>query len=762
VLYNSKKQSARISHPKDLWRDRNPARPKVHLGAIGSANELLKDPIRRDRLRDEHGVRAIEMEGSGTADAAWSASRDYLVIRGTCDYCDTHKNDEWHYYAALVAAAYARALIGSLPDFPPRHRYNPGPSAPTQTLDAAADQRAATHGVVTDDIEQLRSALGQFYVERLESILDMRRRGEIDKSWEKLSEELATLAVSAVPAPVQARYFYHAARFAQEDGKPPSQQNKYHQTALHLNPDLDDRTYRAFQAVSKGNIELAIDSLRPFDDESVCLNLCRHLLEADRWSDVDNLLGSEDARTTDEVRRMRAICRLAGGDFAGAWSMLEPALGRHQENPLFSLTASYVAFWQAVPPDLHRPGNFGPGLFTSGVFTMDENRRQRLDDSFRLCRNALDLIPAKSKNVLQRDVRDACIAVGTAIPQYHDQAAALAEVALREDPMAPVPAWALLRLQRDHDWVPTVSALRAICDGPNPQTDQIALLADLLMTLREPKVAWHYLERIESRNGTPDEKGHWFERAIRCLGQLGRLSDLETRLSDLSDSPEHRRLNAAYWSARNEPEKVREIVEALVNAPGTRLDHVNLVSLHRAQMEWFEVSFSARCCLRKFPDISAEVIDALAMAWLELRQPSEALVVLTDYQATYERDGMLDAFFFRTMTTQGALGQYDKAFEASEALWQRRPNADLLSRRAQLQFLLGDIPRAVEILKQGIHDGFEAPDNLISVAHLSLTYNREEAFLWARKAVERYPDNPQVFSDNYLDRSVTTILAGQR
>jgi nucleoside phosphorylase len=34
-----------------------------------------------------------------------------LIIRGICDYCDSHKNDEWHNYAALVAAAYARELL---------------------------------------------------------------------------------------------------------------------------------------------------------------------------------------------------------------------------------------------------------------------------------------------------------------------------------------------------------------------------------------------------------------------------------------------------------------------------------------------------------------------------------------------------------------------------------------------------------------------------------------------------------------------------
>jgi aromatic ring-opening dioxygenase LigB subunit len=34
-----------------------------------------------------------------------------LVIRGICDYADTHKNKEWQGYAAMTAAAYAKDLL---------------------------------------------------------------------------------------------------------------------------------------------------------------------------------------------------------------------------------------------------------------------------------------------------------------------------------------------------------------------------------------------------------------------------------------------------------------------------------------------------------------------------------------------------------------------------------------------------------------------------------------------------------------------------
>jgi nucleoside phosphorylase len=34
-----------------------------------------------------------------------------MVIRGICDYADSHKNKEWQGYAAAVAAAYIKELL---------------------------------------------------------------------------------------------------------------------------------------------------------------------------------------------------------------------------------------------------------------------------------------------------------------------------------------------------------------------------------------------------------------------------------------------------------------------------------------------------------------------------------------------------------------------------------------------------------------------------------------------------------------------------
>ena len=80
--------------------------PTVHYGVITSANKLMKDASIRDRLAREHDVLCFEMEAAGLVNHF-----PCLIIRGICDYSDTHKNDQWQGYAAMVAAAYAKDLL---------------------------------------------------------------------------------------------------------------------------------------------------------------------------------------------------------------------------------------------------------------------------------------------------------------------------------------------------------------------------------------------------------------------------------------------------------------------------------------------------------------------------------------------------------------------------------------------------------------------------------------------------------------------------
>lgn len=107
-----------IPHPDRTLSGHLDGTPKVHFGSVGSADVLLKSAEVRDRLASQHGVLAFEMETAGVAVGVANRGVNWFVVRGIVDYCDEHKNSDWHQYGSLVAAGGVRALLARCPPFP--------------------------------------------------------------------------------------------------------------------------------------------------------------------------------------------------------------------------------------------------------------------------------------------------------------------------------------------------------------------------------------------------------------------------------------------------------------------------------------------------------------------------------------------------------------------------------------------------------------------------------------------------------------------
>ncbi|KAL6837604.1 hypothetical protein V8C40DRAFT_230380 [Trichoderma camerunense] len=117
----------------------------IHYGLIASANQLMKDASIRDKLSTEKDVLCFEMEAAGLVNHF-----PCLVIRGICDYSDSHKNKEWQGYAAMTAAAYAKDLIRQL---------HPSKVEAEQRLSEVLDKVLDTAMSIKTDVQDMRSQL---------------------------------------------------------------------------------------------------------------------------------------------------------------------------------------------------------------------------------------------------------------------------------------------------------------------------------------------------------------------------------------------------------------------------------------------------------------------------------------------------------------------------------------------------------------------------------------------------------------------------
>ncbi|KAI6453281.1 hypothetical protein MCOR17_009311 [Pyricularia oryzae] len=92
--------------PRNRFSQNNP-KPAVHFGLIASGNAVIKSGKHRNKIVQKvQNVVAFEMESAGVWDIY-----PCVVIKGACDYCNSHKAGKWQPYTAAAAAACLRAFL---------------------------------------------------------------------------------------------------------------------------------------------------------------------------------------------------------------------------------------------------------------------------------------------------------------------------------------------------------------------------------------------------------------------------------------------------------------------------------------------------------------------------------------------------------------------------------------------------------------------------------------------------------------------------
>ncbi|PLB41722.1 uncharacterized protein BDW47DRAFT_115022 [Aspergillus candidus] len=126
---------------------RDSSEPHIYYGIIASGNQVMKDGQTRDQIARRLNALCYEMEAAGIMNHL-----PCLVIRGICDYCDSHKNKQWQGYAALAAAAYAKRLLSVLP----AAQFSPSQTARQRSFMVPFDQNPHFRGR-TGELERLET-----------------------------------------------------------------------------------------------------------------------------------------------------------------------------------------------------------------------------------------------------------------------------------------------------------------------------------------------------------------------------------------------------------------------------------------------------------------------------------------------------------------------------------------------------------------------------------------------------------------------------
>lgn len=96
---------ARLEMRRDLGPNEEQC-PEIFVGRIASGGVVMKSGYHRDQAQQQNVI-AFEMEGAGVWDEV-----PCTIVKGVCDYADSHKNDLWQPYAAATAASVMKAVLG--------------------------------------------------------------------------------------------------------------------------------------------------------------------------------------------------------------------------------------------------------------------------------------------------------------------------------------------------------------------------------------------------------------------------------------------------------------------------------------------------------------------------------------------------------------------------------------------------------------------------------------------------------------------------
>ncbi|KAL2363247.1 hypothetical protein RJZ56_003806 [Blastomyces dermatitidis] len=80
---------------------------QCNAGKMASIYTVMKSGERLDKIISEEGVIGFDMEGAG---GVWD-NVPCIMIKGVCDYADSHKNKTWRAYAAASGASAAKTFF---------------------------------------------------------------------------------------------------------------------------------------------------------------------------------------------------------------------------------------------------------------------------------------------------------------------------------------------------------------------------------------------------------------------------------------------------------------------------------------------------------------------------------------------------------------------------------------------------------------------------------------------------------------------------
>lgn len=737
VLVSSTDPDEVIAHPSDTRRLKD--LPRVFLGPIASSNTLLKNPLKRDQLQDRFGVKAVEMEGSGIADAAWTVEVQYLVVRGVCDYCDRNKGDDWQLYAAVVAAAYTRALLEATP-------------AGASVASLPEPAHGAALNVLSSQLESASSDLSDEKLDRLEDLRELFREGAFNEAYEGVRQFRKSPNWNVFSGRLRAAVLRALATMTLSLKKAGgvAEATKLAEDARSAEPSEDDVTLRARIKIFAEGYEAALEELtipRTPDGFNLRIGL---LIETGRLDEaLEALRRPPEGMSFDaETHRLYALALLASKDIQGAREHISQALAERPRRPYVRLNAAMIDYLSALSPValphhlIPYPRPVPPSMVKSDV-----ESRERILRAAEECKRIAEQSAMGGDELKNVEAwRVACLA---SLPDLRPEATELCKKCLAEDPAdVRIIPWVLFH-GYDIDLSPSAAALERSPGAPGGDTAELETVVALVGIYRKRGAHQKALELLVKKRETFDSADQldlwhfWRAQLLAAAGQPEVALDDSSQVEDRT--LRHSIRSTSLCAIANRTGDWRPLISYLEKSYEEENDVGSLLTLCeiKGQLgDWPYVADRAELYCDAAGTAAAARF-AFAAAW-NARRPGQCLRLIDKYSHLFP-NGILPADL-RTLRVHCLIntGDIKAAQSEAEKLAQDDPGVESAMLLMDVQLTKGDLTGIEVTARRLLNQSDLTSGQLLRAAHLAQLKNPTLAKKFWTRAVEGASDDPDL------------------
>lgn len=612
----------------------------------------------------------------------------------------------------------------------------------------------------------LLSKLQGKYIEKLKSIVQRHRNGDVNGAWEELKGQTIELdADSLAGNDVRAEYYYKMAIWYMEDWDDISKAQKKYDKAKKLKPDLDGSIFLALKLSKNGDNLNAEELLEPVDTVAklniylqICINTKKIEKAYEKYEELDGTLAFDGS-----TYYLLSVMELLRREYDKAMEHIDTAIAMDKKIPFFHLLKGVITYWKAIPQDVCLPDDLYPVMFANGLFKLEADGLELIRSAVENYRKAY-LLAENVENKMQMEViLSAWINTLSVDYAFQNAIAEPLELLKKSDSYNVTALLYMIHRGMELDENVTIENLENHIKKCSNKIGYVIALLEMCLLQDDKKNAKRLLHEYKALFLQGDFYEYWYEYVVRTESDRAKFNEYEEEIRNNTELEPIRQKRLINLLLQGDCEREQELEEGLVEIYGqtdNRLDLLNLIHFCRTRRRWNGLLQYAQQLVDKYGDVYGSMYRIQGLIGLEEYELAlDAIENLKKQQiAGFEKELLMNQ-----MRVYERLGKYSEAIEAGQILLRKKPTEQLILNLASLYALNGDEEATLRTLLMAEEQDILTVTICQRISNCYLTKDNHKAWEYAKRAVDISEEQPEImlWAANIGNHAGKSMFAGE-